>query len=266
TAALLGLWLGNLLTTDLYNATRRVRALGTHPGLGASGVTLTQRPRFQMVSDLVNAIERLADRFAVFAQAQEDAIRARAAATRTRGLFFATVSHDLKSPLNSILGFTQLVSLEPLTAGQRESLQAIHSRARELLALIETILDAARVEDGHLSLVRDEVGFEDLYGGALSKAAELSAGYPLQVYKEVEDGIPPLLVDRVRILRAFATLVAYSVRSHKGDKMWIRAEREDERSVRVDIDVPAPEHAPPELEAMLSTQTSARKRDHRGLA
>ena len=73
-------------------------------------------------------------------------------------------------------------------------------------------------------------------------------------------------MDRVRILRAFATLVAYSVRSHKGGKMWIRAEREDERSVRVDIDVPAPEHAPPELEAMLSTQTSARKRDHRGLA
>lgn len=265
-AALLGLLLGNLLTTDLYYATRRVRALGTHPGLGASGVTLLRRPRFQMVSELVSAIEGLADRFAVFAQAQEDAIRARSAATRTRGLFFATVSHDLKSPLNSILGFTQLVSLERLSDGQQESLQAIHSRARELLALIETILDAARVEEGQLSLVRDEVMFDDLYKGALSKAAELSAGYTLQVYREIETEIPPLLVDRVRVLRAFATLVAYSVRSHKGGKMWIRAERESPDSVRIDIDVPAPEHAPPELEAMLSTQTSARKRDHRGLA
>jgi signal transduction histidine kinase len=255
-----------LLTKDLQHATRRVRALGTMPGLGASGLTFTQRPRFRLVTELVDAIERLADRFSVFAQAQEDAIRARAVATRTRGLFFATVSHDLKSPLNSILGFTHLVSIEPLTSGQHESLQAIHSRARELLALIETILDAARVEEGQLSLVRDEVPFVDLYAGAVAKAAELSSGYPLQIYKEFEASIPPLLVDRQRVIRAFATLVAYSVRSHKGGKMWIRAERESEHTVRIDVDVPHPDHPPPELEAMLSTQTSARRRDHRGLA
>ncbi len=266
TAALLGFLLGNLLTKDLQHATRRVRALGTMPGLGASGLTFTQRPRFLLVTELVDAIERLADRFSVFAQAQEDAIRARAVATRTRGLFFATVSHDLKSPLNSILGFTHLVSIEPLTSGQHESLQAIHSRARELLALIETILDAARVEEGQLSLVRDEVPFVDLYAGAVAKAAELSSGYPLQIYKEFEASIPPLLVDRQRVIRAFATLVAYSVRSHKGGKMWIRAERESEHTVRIDVDVPHPDHPPPELEAMLSTQTSARRRDHRGLA
>src|SRR5690606_28782112 len=199
-----------------------------------------------------------ADRFSVFAQAQEDAIRARAVATRTRGLFFATVSHDLKSPLNSILGFTQLVSLERLSDGQQESLQAIHSRARELLALIETILDAARVEEGQLSLVRDEVMFDDLYKRALSKAAELSPGYTLERYREIETESPPLLVDRVRVLRAVATVVAYSVRSHEGGKMWIRAERESPDSVSIDIDVPAPEPAPPGLEAMLSTQTSAR--------
>lgn len=266
TAALFGLWLGSLLTKDLQHAARRVRALGTMPGLGASGLTFTQRPRFLVVTELVDAIERLADRFSVFAQAQEDAIRARAVATRTRGLFFATVSHDLKSPLNSILGFTHLVSIEPLTSGQSESLQAIHGRARELLALIETILDAARVEEGQLSLVRDEVPFSDLYTGGISKASELSSGYPLQIYKEIESAIPPLLVDRQRVVRAFATLVAYSVRSHKGGKMWVRAERETEHSVRIDIDVPNPEHPPPELEAMLSTQTSARRRDHRGLA
>lgn len=266
TASLLGLWLGNLLTTDLQHAAKRVRALGSNVAVGASGVSIGRPPRFQMVSDLLGAIERLADRFSVFAQAQEDAIRARAAATRTRGLFFATVSHDLKGPLNSILGFTQLVSIEPLTNGQHESLSAIHSRARELLALIETILDAARVEEGQLSLVRDEIPFVDLYDAAKTKASELSSGYTLQIFNEIENNIPPLLVDRLRVLRALATLIAYSVRSNKGGKMWIRAERESESTVRIDIDVPGPEHAPPQLEAMLSTQTSAKRRDHRGLA
>jgi signal transduction histidine kinase len=265
-AAVLGFLLGNLLSTDLYFATRGVRMLGTNPGLGATGAGVIQRARLRVVAELFEAIERLADRFAVFAQAQEDAISARATATRTRGLFFASVSHDLKSPLNSILGFTQLVSLEPLTKGQVESLHAIHSRARELLALIETILDAARVEEGQLSLAGEEVQFSTLFTGAVQKASELSADYPVQIFEEFESQLPPLLIDRVRVQRAVATLIAYSVRTNRGGKMWIRAEREAHDRLRVDIDVPSPEHSPRELEAMLSTHSDQERREHRGLA
>jgi len=265
-AAVLGFLLGNLLSTDLYFATRGVRMLGTNPGLGATGAGIIQRARLRVVGELFEAIEELADRFAVFAQAQEDAISARATSTRTRGLFFASVSHDLKSPLNSILGFTQLVSMEALTRGQLESLHAIHSRARELLALIETILDAARVEEGQLSLAGEEVLFATLFAGAVQKASELSADYPVQIFEEFQSQLPPLLVDRVRVQRAFATLIAYSVRTNRGGKMWVRAEREAADRLRIDIDVPSPEHTPRELEAMLSTQTDQERREHRGLA
>lgn len=265
-AAVLGFLLGSLLSRDLFYATRGVRLLGTNPGLGATGGAVIQRSRLRLVAELYGAIERLAERFAVFAQAQEDAIEARAAATRMRGLFFASVSHDLKSPLNSILGFTQLVFDQPLTKGQRESLQAIDSRAQELLSLIETILDAARVEEGHLSLVSDEVQFPELLADALSKANQLSGDFELNVFEEVEHGIPPLLVDRTRVVRALASLVAYSVRTNRGGKMWVRAEREGEAEVRIDIDVPNPEHTPQRLEAMMAPTTSRRSREHRGLA
>ncbi len=265
-AAVLGFLLGNVLSTDLYFATRGVRLLGTNPGLGATGAAVIPRARLRLVAELFEAIERLAERFMVFAQAQEDAIEARASATRMRGLFFASVSHDLKSPLNSILGFTQLVFSQPLTQGQRESLQAIHSRAQELLALIETILDAARVEEGQLSLVSDEVDFKDVYKDALEKANQLSGDHPLNVFEEIESNIPDLLIDRTRIVRALASLIAYSVRTNKGGKMWVRAEREGVRKVRVDIDVPKPEHSPQQLEAMMAPSTSRRGREHRGLA
>ena len=109
--------------------------------------------RFRMVARLGQAIEQLAGRFHVFAKAQERSIHARQAAARMRGLFFASVSHDLKSPLNAILGFTELVRRTELSPGQLESLDLIDRRGRELLALIETILDAARVEAGQLSLL-----------------------------------------------------------------------------------------------------------------
>jgi signal transduction histidine kinase len=183
-----------------------------------------------------------------------------------RGLFFASVSHDLKGPLNSILGFTQLVATEPLVAGQKESLHAVHSRAQELLALIETILDAARVEEGHLSIITDEVPFTTLYDASVNKAAQLCSGMDVQIYDEVERNIPNLLVDRVRVQRALATLIAYSVRSNPGGRMWVRAEREAENRMRIDIDVPKPQHAPTEIEAMLAPTLEQGRREHRGLA
>lgn len=265
-ASVLGFLLGNVLSTDLYYATRGVRLLGTNPGLGATGAAVVQRARLRLVAELFEGIERLAERFSVFAQAQEDAIDARAAATRMRGLFFASVSHDLKSPLNSILGFTQLVFAEPLTQGQRESLEAIHSRAHELLALIETILDAARVEEGQLSLVSEEVPFSRLYEEARAKASQLTFDQTLNIFSEIEPQIPPLLVDRIRVTRAIATLLAYSLRTNKGGKMWLRAEREGVSRMRIDIDVPKPEHAPQELEAMLAPTVRRGTRVHRGLA
>lgn len=257
--------LGTLLITDLDQAIRGLRLLMTNPTLAADQSQL-RSARVRPVAKLFRAIRGLADRFMLFARAQEKAIDARAAATRMRGLFFASVSHDLKGPLNSILGFTQLVTEEPMTVGQKESLHAVHSRAQELLALIETILDAARVEEGHLSLASEEVSFSELYESALKKATQLCSGVGVQIYDEIERNIPPLLVDRLRVHRAMATLIAYSARSNPGGKMWVRAERESEDRVRVDIDVPKPQHAPSEIEAMLAPTLDQGRREHRGLA
>lgn len=265
-AAILGYLLGNLLSTDLYYATRGVRLLGASPAARHQHTGVLRAPQLRLIADLGAAIDALTARFAVFAQAQENAIDARSAAVRARGLFFASVSHDLKAPLNSILGFTHVVAQQPLSQGQEESLEAIHSRARELLALIETILDAARVEEGHLSLVTDEVSFKELFDRAIATARQLSSGYEAQIFEEIEDNIPPLLIDRIRITRALATLIAYSIRTNQGGKMWIRAERESESSMRIDVDVPKPGHPPTELERMLSPATEQPMREHRGLS
>ncbi len=265
-AAIVGFLLGNVLSMDLYFATRGVRLLGASPAAMNQHTGVLRPPRLRLVGELAAAIDRLTARFGVFAQAQEDAIEARAAAVRARGLFFASVSHDLKAPLNSILGFTHLVSQQPLTRGQRESLEAIHTRAQELLALIETILDAARVEEGQLSLVTDEVPFRELFDKSIDKARQLSASFSAHIFEELDEDIPPVLVDRTRVVRAIATLIAYSVRSNEGGKMWIRAERETETVLRIDIDVPRPSHSPTQLEWMLSPSSEQRHREHRGLA
>ena len=168
----LGGALGRAHTLDLQHATEGIRLLGTEAVI-RGGRLPVRPPQFRVVAELEQAIEHLAERFSVFAQAQERAILAREAATRMRGLFFASVSHDLKSPLNAILGFAELVRMEPLTNGQAESLDVIDRRGRELLALIETILDAARVEAKQLALVVERTKPDDLFGETFAKARDL---------------------------------------------------------------------------------------------
>jgi signal transduction histidine kinase len=221
-AALLGVLLARRLRRDLRRATRLVRRLVA--GDIRSGRRYVRDPRFRMVTALAQAIERLTTRFRVFARAQRRAIESREAATRMRGLFFASVSHDLKSPLNAILGFAQVVrQTETLSRGQLESLDLIEQSGQELLALIETILDAARVEAGELDLVRDEVSIEGLFDQAIEKGRHLGGHGSVAVVGEIPEPLPRLSIDQVRITRAIATFVGHAIRTAQQSPVRLRA-------------------------------------------
>jgi signal transduction histidine kinase len=265
-AALLGALLGRVLSDDLRVATRGVRLLGTEAVIG--GGTRVMRPvRFVLVEELGLAIERLAERFRIFARAQERAIASKERATRMRGLFFASVSHDLKSPLNAILGFSTLIrQTEELGTEQAESLDLIEHRGRELLALIETILDAARVEARQLTLVREGVAIDDLVGEAVAKGRDLGGDREVEVAAEIVEGVPSLNVDRLRLTRALATIIGHALRS--SDKSYVRMRAAPSRAggVRIDVEVPSTRLSARELVSMLDPNPDPGTREHRGLA
>jgi signal transduction histidine kinase len=258
-----GASLGRAHSKDLGSATSGIRLLGTDAVISGRRL-IVNPPTFRVVADLEHAIEQLADRFRIFAQAQERAILAREASMRMRGLFFASVSHDLKSPLNAILGFAELVAQESLAPEQAESLEVIRRRGRELLALIETILDAARVEAGQLSLVVDTVATSDLMGDAIRKARELASAPTVEVVGEIGEEVGTVDVDRLRLGRALGTLIAYGIRHAQEPVVRVRATRY-ETSVRIYVEVPSRAVGYSDLAETLSgTGTSPRL--HRGLA
>lgn len=263
-AAALGSALGRAHAQDLEHATEGIRLLGTEAVLRGGRLSV-RPPRFQVVFDLEQAIERLAERFRVFARAQERAILAREAATRTRGLFFASVSHDLKSPLNAVLGFAELVRWEPLTPGQAESLAVIERRGRELLALIETILDAARVEAGQLSLFVEPVKTSELLSDAFAKARDLGAEAAVELVGEVADGAREIAVDRIRMARALATLVAFAVRQTRLNSVRVRAVPDGEAHVLIEIEIAGRRDAD-RLARMIAAAGQPGAGEHRGLA
>jgi PAS domain S-box-containing protein len=88
--------------------------------------------------------------------ARERTARAEAeAASQAKSEFLAMMSHELRTPLNAVLGYAELLALGlggPLTDAQRQQLDRITASGRHLLALVNEVLDLARVEAGRLTV------------------------------------------------------------------------------------------------------------------
>jgi protein-histidine pros-kinase len=86
-----------------------------------------------------------------------------AKANKAKDSFLATMSHELRTPLNAVIGFTGTLLMKlpgPLTADQEKQLRTIQSSARHLLALINDLLDVAKIEAGKVELSLEPVNCE----------------------------------------------------------------------------------------------------------
>lgn len=82
----------------------------------------------------------------------EQLSQAAQAANRAKSQFLATVSHEMRTPLNAILGESQLLERETLTPTQRERVRVMKTASRALRQLIEDILDISQIEAGNLEV------------------------------------------------------------------------------------------------------------------
>ncbi|MDA8425204.1 MAG: hypothetical protein M0Z80_03625, partial [Treponema sp.] len=129
------------------------------------------------------------------------------AANRAKSDFLATMSHEMRTPLNGILGFLQLLRREEAPDKRREHLKGIGTSSEILLELINNLLDMAKIEDGKIEL--ESVGF-DLRAIMNDIAAVLDPrllAKRLQLKLEVAETIPRVLVgDPLRIRQVLLNL------------------------------------------------------------
>jgi signal transduction histidine kinase len=220
-AGILGSRLGRRFVSDVGIATRAVRETGAADVLRGSRVR--REARFDSVILLMDAVDSLGGVFREFASAQERAIDARAATERMRGLFLASMSHDLKGPLNAILGFAELVSRSPLSAAQQESLTIIEQRGRELLTLIHTVLDSARVEAGELRVSPEWTMVGDVVMSAVLDTRDFAVGSDVEIVAEIQPGVPRLYADGSRLVQALTAVIQSAVRFTQQGAVHVRA-------------------------------------------
>jgi signal transduction histidine kinase len=220
-AGILGMRIGVAFSDDVALATHETKHTGVADVI--RGTRVPRGARFSSVATLMGAIDELGGVFREFASAQERAILAHAATERMRGLFLASMSHDLKGPLNSILGFAELVLRGDLTEAQRESIAIIEQRGRELLTLIQVILDSARVEAGELQPANEWTMVGDVVMSAVLEARELAAFSDVQVVGEIQPGVPRLFCDPLLVTQALTQVISSAVRFTEKGTVFVRA-------------------------------------------
>jgi signal transduction histidine kinase/ActR/RegA family two-component response regulator len=134
-------------------------------------------------------------------------------ANRAKSDFLSRMSHELRTPLNSIMGFSQLMELDPLSPDQQDSLVHIQRAGRHLLDLVNEVLDIARIEAGRLDLSLEPVDVVEITRAALDLLHPPGAQSEISfVGLAVPEGTTYVRADRQRLLQVLLNLVSNGIK------------------------------------------------------
>ncbi len=148
-------------------------------------------------------------------RALRTALRQAEIANKMKAAFLAAMSHELKTPLNAVLGFSEIIRDEVLgPVGHdmyRDYAGDIHKSGTRLLSVINDVLDVSRLEGGLLTLDARPENILDVVEAAIKLARAVTHdGRKIEI--DVPDDMPSLLVDPRRLAQAIGNLLANALK------------------------------------------------------
>lgn len=203
------------LERDIRTCARQLRSGRTRVSMAAPNAAAEE------LLTAINALLTLREREEGDYRRQEQAIRQQ----------IANISHDLRTPLTSILGYLQLLEGEGLSPEERrEYLSIVQGRAKALQSMIVSFYDLSRLEGGEYPLSRERV---DLYHVLSELVAEFYndfGGFDMTV--ELRKGLPAVTADPAGVLRVFTNLIRNAL-EHGRRRMSILLYQEGDAVVSV---------------------------------
>ncbi len=173
------------------------------------------------------ATERV--RAAALQEAKREAEQARDAAdlaNTAKSEFLSRMSHEFRTPLNAVIGFSQLLQTASLTPDDQEAVGHVFKAGRHLLALVNDILDLSRIEAGEMT-----ISMEPVHAGELVEDA-VALIRPLADERSIELSLPEsganeyLLADRQRCRQILLNLLSNAVKyNHDGGQVQVMCKR-----------------------------------------
>jgi PAS domain S-box-containing protein len=137
-------------------------------------------------------------------------------ANRAKSMFLSRMSHELRTPLNAVLGFGQLLELDDLDDGQRESVTQILRGGTHLMRLINEVLDISRIEAGEMALSLEPVAVADAVGEAVDLVRPMAAGRTITLALPPSPVVPVFVrADRQRLKQVLLNLLSNAIKYNR---------------------------------------------------
>ena len=132
-----------------------------------------------------------------------------------RAHFLSSMSHEMRTPLNAVVGYTSMLlqgMAGALTGDQTRMLARVDENGRRLLSLINDVLDIARIEADRMPLTPTEFQVSELVGEVLRELDPMAAEAGLTIFAEAAPGAPPLFNDRQKTKQILLTLLVNALK------------------------------------------------------
>jgi len=156
---------------------------------------------------------------------------------RLKSEFLANVSHELRTPLNSILGFADLLrdanSADPKST---RWVQNILTSGRNLLDLINDLLDLAKIEAGRMEVRSEPLSLGDLFEGLINVLKPLCEPRQLTIFSNVGNDVPILHTDPAKLQQILYNFLSNAIKfSPDNSRIDIAADRPDVDHIRISV-------------------------------
>ena len=152
-------------------------------------------------------------------------------ASRAKSNFLASMSHELRTPMNAILGFTEMIRdglYGDVPPEIQDPVSDIHTCGKQLLGLINNVLDLSKIEAGHMELALGEYVIEDIVNTVKLSLRSLAATKGLDFVTTVPPDLPLGLGDGKRITQCLMNLVGNALKFTGEGRVEIRVELQGE--------------------------------------